>query len=221
MQGRAQGLDLRAGQTEAAGLLQVSTHCPPAGLQPANTEAMSAESHLTTLSHSMPSRTASNAVAPTEMRPTPGSRPIPDLARMISPGVVATTSTGRVTKATTAAEHMIGSLAAEEEGAAATAQAAGLLRVAESGNGTSLAVMIATATDRRKALSIRGTAAETTDTRPAAIMMTERGTRDPTETEAVAETGTLEQEPLALYCTALQEGYTVRRGPHPMHAVPC
>lgn len=206
MQGRAQGLDLPAEQTEAAGLLPVSTHHPLAGLQAANTEAMIAEPHLTTLSHSMPSRTASNAVAPIGMHPTPGTRTIPDPARMTSPGIVAMTGTGTLTEATTAAVHIIGTLAAEEEGAPATARAAGPLHVAESGKGTSLVVRIAAATDRRKALSMTGTEAETTGMGAATIVMTETGTQDPTETEAVAETGTPEAgtPSLALHSFARQ-----------------
>lgn len=229
MQGRAQGLDLLASlpaeQIEAAGLLPVLTHYPPAGLQPANTEAMSAEGHLTTLSHSMPSRTAGSAVAPTEMHPTPGTRTIPDPARMTSPEVVTMTGTGRVTEVTTAAEHMIGTLAAEEEGAPATAQAAGLLHVAENGKGTSLVAMIAAATDRRKAVSMTGTAAETTEIRPATIVMTETGTQDPTErgseTEAVAETGTCEAGTpcLTLHSSARQIHSQKRPLPHACSAL--
>ena len=214
-------MGLPAEQTEAAGLLQVSTHRIPAGLQAASTEAMIAEPHLTTLSHTTPSRTAGNAVARIGMRPTPGTRTIPDPARMTFPGILTMTDTGRVTEATTAAEHMIGTLAAEEEGAPASAQAAGLLHVAESGNGTSLVLMMGTATDRCKAPSMTGTVAETTEVKPAIIAMTETDTPDPTETEAVAETGTLEAGTPCLALHSSAKDTQSEKALHLMHAVQC
>lgn len=64
--------------------------------------------------------------------------------------------------------------------------------------------MTAAATGRHsnyETLTATGTAAETTDTRAAPIVMTETGTQDPTETEALEETGTAEARPLALHCT--------------------
>ena len=118
------------------------------------------------------------------------------------------TGTGTMTEATTAAVLMIVTLAAEEEEeAAAPAQVAEPLRVAENGKGTALRTMTAAATGRHsnhETLTATGTAAETTDTRAAPIVMTETGTQDPTETEALEETGTAEAGPLALHCTALQ-----------------
>ena len=66
--------------------------------------------------------------------------------------------------------------------------------------------MTAAATSRHSnhgALTVIGTAAETTHIKAATIVMTETGTRDVTETEAVAGTGIAEGGPLALHCIAL------------------
>ena len=220
IQGKCQGLSLLAGlparQTEAADLLQVLIQHHSARLQAANTEAMSAERPLTTLSHSMPSRTTAIVPVPTEMQSTAGSKSIPDPAHMTSPGSTGMTGTGMMTEATTAAVLMIGTLAAEEDEAAAAAQVAGLLRTAENGKGTALATMTAAATGKHsnhEAPTATGTPAETTDIKTATMATTDIGTRDPTVTEA--ETGTAEQGPLPCIAQLCMDMYS--QDVHPLH----
>ena len=222
MQGKPPGLNLPAGlparQTEAADPLQALIQCRPARLPAIDVEATSAERPLTTLSRSMLSRTTAIVPVPTEMYPTAGSRVIPDPAHVTSPGSMRMTDTGTMIEATTAAVLMIGTLAAKEEEAAAPAQVAELLHIAENGKGTALAAMTAAATSRHsnhEALTVIGTAAETIHIKAATIVMTETDTQDATETEAVAATGTAEGGPLALHCTAVHGDAQSEHPPSP------
>ena len=219
-QGKTQGLSMLAGlpaqQTEAADLLQALIQRHPASLQAANTEATSAEHPPTTLSRSTPSTTTIIGPVPTEMHPTAGNSITPDPAHVTSPGSVGMVDTGTMTEATVAAVLMIGILAAEEDEATAPAQAAELLRTAENGKGTALAIVTATATGKHsnhEAPTAAGTAAGTTDIKAATIVMTDTGTRDLTGTEAVAETGTAEKRAPCLALHSSARRYTVRTSP--------